>query len=86
MNIHLLLAIGQSIFTTEKRQLNSVNENITKHKFYFELHKPNMTDLQMLGNSFREFGLVSTYQRFIAVFDPKVHLFENSLQKILAQL
>ena len=33
-----------------------------------------MTELQMLGNSFCEFGLVSTYQRF-CFFDPKVHLF-----------
>ena len=45
-----------------------------------------MTDLQMLGNSSCEFGLVSTYQRFSAEFDPKVHLFGNSLQKIVAQL
>ena len=45
-----------------------------------------MTDLQMLGISFCEFGLVSTYQRFSAAFLPKVHLFENSLLKIMAQL
>ena len=45
-----------------------------------------MTDLQMLGNCFCEFGLVSTYQRFSAAFDQKVHLFENSPLKILAQL
>ena len=31
-----------------------------------------MTDLQMLGNSFCEFGLVSTYQRFSATFRPKI--------------
>ena len=30
-----------------------------------------MTDLQMLGNSFFGFGLVSTYQRFSAAFLPK---------------
>ena len=34
-----------------------------------------MADLKMLGNSFFELGLVSTYQRFSAAFDPKVHLF-----------
>ena len=45
-----------------------------------------MTDLQMLGNSFCELGRVSTYQRFNAAFDPKVHHFENSLLKIIAQL
>ena len=44
-----------------------------------------MTDLQLLGNSFGGFGLVSTYQRLVPLFDPKVHLFENSLLKILAQ-
>ena len=45
-----------------------------------------MTDLQTLGNSLCEFGLVSTYQRFVPLFDPKVHLFDNSLLKMLAQL
>ena len=44
-----------------------------------------MTDLQMLKNSFCEFVLVSTYD-LGPIFDPKVHLFENSLLKILAQL
>ena len=45
-----------------------------------------MTDHQMHGNSFCEFGLVSTYQSFSAAFDPKVHIFENSLPKMLAPL
>ena len=45
-----------------------------------------MTDLQMLGNSFCEIGLVSTSNDLVPIFDPKVHLFENSLLKILAQL
>ena len=39
-----------------------------------EFYRPNMTDLQMLGNSFCEFGLVSTistYQRFKAALRPK---------------
>ena len=46
-----------------------------------------MTDLQILGNSFCEFGRVSMYQRLSApLFDPKVHLFENSVLKIVAQL
>ena len=37
---------------------------------YFEFYKPDQTrpDLQMLGNSFCKFGLVSTYQRFSAAF------------------
>ena len=47
---------------------------------------PSMTDLQMLGNSFCEFGLVLTYQSLVLLFDPKVHLFESSLLKILAHL
>ena len=45
-----------------------------------------MTDFQMLEKSFCEFGLASTYLRFSDTFNPKVHLFENSLLKILAQL
>ena len=45
-----------------------------------------MTNLQMLGISFCQFGLVSTYQRFSSLFDPKVHLFEDSSLKIMAQL
>ena len=47
----------------------------------------------MLGNSFCEFVLVSTCQRFSAaakdlvpLFDPKVNLFENSLPEVLVQL
>ena len=50
--------------------MNYVNKNITKHDFFFKVYKANITDLQMLGNGFCEF----------------VHLFENSLLKILAQL
>ena len=45
--------------------------NIVLKKFY----KPNMTELQMLGNSFCEFGLVSTYQRFSATFWPQSAIF-----------
>ena len=45
-----------------------------------------MKDLQMLGNSLCEFCLVSTYQKLVPLIDPKVHLFENSLLKIMAQL
>ena len=57
------------MFTTEKRQLKYVNEKYnSKHKFFFLFNKPNMTGLQILGNSFCEFGLVSTYQRFSAAF------------------
>ena len=40
----------------------------------------------MLGKSFCEFGLVSTYQRFSAAFLPKSAPFRNSLLKIMAQL
>ena len=42
-----------------------------------------MTDLQMLGNSFCKFVQVLTN---VPLFDPKVHLFENSLLEIMAQL
>ena len=45
-----------------------------------------MTDLQMLGDSFYEFGLVSTYQIFSAAFWPNNAPFWSSLLKILAQL
>ena len=41
-----------------------------------------MTDLQMLGNHFCEF----TSKDLVPLFDSKVHLFENSLLKMLAQL
>ena len=44
-----------------------------------------MTDRQMLGNSFCEFGLVSS-KDLVPLFDPKVHLFENSSLKIMAKL
>ena len=37
----------------------------------FPIYEPNMTDLQILGSSFCEFDLVSTYQRFSAPFWPK---------------
>ena len=45
-----------------------------------------MTDLQMLRNSFCKFGLVTTRrpEDLVPLFDPKVHLFENSLLKMLA--
>ena len=46
-----------------------------------------MTDLQVLRNSFFEFCLVATtYYGSVPLFYPKVHLIENSLLKILAQL
>ena len=46
-----------------------------------------MTDLQTLGNIVSEFGLVSISTKdLVPRFDPKVHLFENTLLKILAQL
>ena len=45
-----------------------------------------MTDLQMLGNSFFEFAWYRRTKDLIMLFDPKVHLFENSLLKVLAQL
>ena len=57
-------------------------KNITKKIFFFTFYEPNLTEIL----SFCEFGPVSTYQRFSAAFYPKVHLFENSLLKILAQL
>ena len=45
-----------------------------------------MTDLQMPGNSFCEFGLYRRAKDLVPLFDQKVHLFENSLLKIMAQL
>ena len=42
-----------------------------------------MIDLQMVGNSFCEFGQASTIK---CNFLPKVPLFENSLLEILTQL
>ena len=60
-------------------------KNITKHNYVIGFYKLNMTDLQ-IGNSFCEFGLVSTYQRFSAAFWPKSAPFWNSLLKIMAQL
>ena len=52
-----------------------------------KMYRSNMTDLQMVGISFCEFGLESTYhlvQDLVQFFDLKVH--ENSLLKILVQL
>ena len=46
-------------------------KNIKHNNFLILFYKPNMTDLQMLGNSFCEFGLVSKYQRFNDVYWPK---------------
>ena len=45
-----------------------------------------MTDLQMLGNSFANLAWYRRTKDLVPLFDPKVHLFENSLLKILAQL
>ena len=45
-----------------------------------------MTDLQMLGNSFGELAWYRRTKDLVSLFDPKVHLFENSLLKSLAQL
>ena len=45
-----------------------------------------MTDLQMLGNSFANFAWYRRTIGLVPLFDPKVHLFENSLLKILGKL
>ena len=45
-----------------------------------------MTDLQMLGNSFANLTWYRRTKDLVPLFDPKEHLFENSLLKILAQL
>ena len=45
-----------------------------------------MTDLQMLENSFCEFGRYRRTKDLVPLFEPKVHHFENSLIMILAQL
>jgi len=79
VNIDFVIA-GKKVNIHSEKRVETIE--LCEEKMY----KPNMTDLQMLGNSFCEFGLVSTYQRSSAVFDPKVHPFENSLQTIAAQL
>ena len=45
-----------------------------------------MTDLLMLGNSFCEFGWYRRTKDLVPLFDPKVHIFENSILKMLSQL
>ena len=57
-------------------------KHITKNKVFKNFIRQIWQDLQMLGNSFCEFGLVST-NRFL---NQNVHLFEKSLLKIMAQL
>ena len=44
-----------------------------------------MTDLIMLGNSFCS-PCIDVPKIYVPLFDPKVHHFENSLLKMLAQL
>ena len=77
------------IFSTAKNVRDNWSmwiKNITKHKLFLEFYKSNMTDLQMLGNSFFEFAWYRRTKDLIMLIDPKVHLFENSLLKVLAQL
>ena len=45
-----------------------------------------MTDLQTLGNSFCELAWYPRTKDLVPLFDSKVHLYENSLLKMLAQL
>ena len=46
-----------------------------------------MTDLQMLGNSFCDWSGINVPKIYkVPLFDQKVHLLENSLIKMLAQL
>ena len=50
--IHIIQLSISVMFIIEKGDLNYVNKkNITKHKIK-KMYKPNMTDLQMLGNGF----------------------------------
>ena len=56
-------------------------------KLFQQCYKPNKTDLQMLWNIFC--SNLAWYRRtkdLVLLFDLKVHLFENSLLKMLAQL
>ena len=46
-------------------------KNITEHKIFKTLYKPNMTAFKCSGIVFCEFRLVWTYQRFSAAFLPK---------------
>ena len=45
-----------------------------------------MTDLQMLGTVFAYSSWYRLTKDLVPLLDPKVHLLENSLQKIVAQL
>ena len=45
-----------------------------------------MTDLQMLGNSFANLSWYRRTKDLVPLFDPKVHLFENSFLKIVAHM
>ena len=45
-----------------------------------------MTDLLMLGNSFANLAWYRRTKDLVPLFEPKVHVFENSLLKIMAQL
>ena len=67
-------------------QLVTWIENKTNyHKYVYEFNKQNMTDLQMLENSFCKFGPVFT-KDLMPLFDTKVPLFEYSSIQNLAHL
>ena len=61
-------------------------KNITKHNLFFEFYKPNMTDLQTSGTFFENLAWYRRTKDLVPLFDPNVHLFENNILKIMAQL
>ena len=63
-------------------------KNITEHQLFFEFYKPNKTRPSKAWEQFLWIwpGIDVPKIHKVPLFDPKVHLFENSLLKILAQL
>ena len=74
------------IFYTEKGDLNYVNKNLTKHKLLFNFISQIRQTIKCSGTIIANFAWYRRTKDSVSLFDPKVHLFENSLLKILAQL
>ena len=74
------------IFYTEKGDLNYVNKNLTKHKLLFNFISQIRQTIKCSGTIIANFAWYRRTKDSVSLFDPKVHLFENSILKILAQL
>ena len=62
-------------------------KNTSKHKLFVEFYTPNMTaTFKWSGTVFANLAWYRRTKDLVPLFDPKVHLFENSISKILAQL